>query len=106
MVHLVVGPMCVVSYSEVRVVTQREREGTGVCSITCWVLACASSPVKKESLIYLTTHLEHIDFHIMLLDVKHMVIVIYLFRGTPLSPHRLSAHIVNCIHIPSLPGVT
>ena len=32
--------------------------------------------------------LEDIDFHIIL-DVQHMVIVAYFFRGNVLLPHRL-----------------
>ena len=41
-------------------------------------------------MFYLTTPLEHIDFsYHRLLDVKHMVILTYIFRGNMLPPHRI-----------------
>ena len=44
----------------------------------------------KKSLLYLTTPLKHIEFHIIsYLDIKHMVIVIYFCRGNLLSSHWL-----------------
>ena len=44
----------------------------------------------KVSLFCLTPPLEHIDFsYHRLLDVKHMVLLTYFFRGNQLSPQRL-----------------
>ena len=50
-------------------------------------------PNNQRKVFSLTTPLEHIDFHIM--DIKHMGIVIHIFRGNLLSPHRL-LFLISC----------
>ena len=53
-----------------------------MCTFTC----TKERKVQKKKL---TMPLEHIDFHVVSMTIKHVVIVTYFFKGNPLLPHML-----------------